>query len=113
VKTWVAAKIHGIRVTDASIKYHGSVTIGADLMEAAGIEPYEQVQVVDLATGHRWETYALPGAPGVFTLNGGARLGAKEDECVVITYKVSSEYEPAKVVFCDADNNIVDTAHYR
>lgn len=113
-RAYVAAKIHGICVTDASVRYHGSVTIGAELLVAAGIAPYEQVHVVNLATGHRWITYALPGPAGAFTLNGGgARLGAIDDECIVIAYTwTSGEYEPARVVFCDRRNKITNQARY-
>jgi len=114
MRTWVAAKLHGITVTDASVRYHGSVGIDAALMDAAGIEPYEQVHVVNLSTGDRWVTYALPvEQPGAFTLNGGgARLGVPGDECVVMTYRTGVEFHPATVLFLDGDNRVTDRAVY-
>lgn len=118
MKTWVAAKLHGIRVTDASVDYEGSVSIDAGLMDAVGIEPFEQVHVVNLSTGGRWVTYALPaelpesGVPQ-FTLNGGgARLGVAGDECVVMTYTVASEYRPAEVVYLNDANAITGERTY-
>ncbi len=112
-RTWVAAKLHGIRVSDKSIRYHGSVTIGADLLEAAGIDEYEQVHVVNLHNGARWVTYALAGSPGVFTLNGGgARLGEVGDECVVMTFVTGEHFAPARVVFLAEHNAIAEIARY-
>lgn len=112
-RTWVSAKLHGVRVTDASVRYHGSVTIGDDLMYAANIAPYEQVHVVNLSTGQRWVTYALPGKDGAFSLNGGgARLGVVGDECVVMTFRAATDYQPATVVFCDERNAITEITQY-
>jgi uncharacterized damage-inducible protein DinB/aspartate 1-decarboxylase len=107
MKQFIAAKIHGIVATDRSVDYHGSVGICAQLMAAAGIDPYEQVQVVNLRTGDRWITYAIADRPGTFALNGGsARLGEVGDRCLVMTYQVSDRPLPARVVFCDAQNRI-------
>lgn len=112
-RTYVNAKIHGIRVTDKSIHYHGSVTIGRDFMELAGIDEYEQVDIVDLNNGNRWTTYAIAGPEGVFTLNGGgARLGEIGDECVIMTYAQSSTFRSAEVVHVNRDNQIVDLQTY-
>ncbi|MFI6326593.1 aspartate 1-decarboxylase [Nonomuraea sp. NPDC050556] len=104
---WVGAKIHGITVTDASVEYHGSITVAHRLLKAAGIRPYERVHVVNLSTGARWDTYVLPGEEGVFTLNGGgARLGVKGDKCVIMTWRWATEMQPAGVVFCTPDNRV-------
>jgi aspartate 1-decarboxylase len=113
MRTWVAAKLHGLRVTDKAVHYHGSVTIGADLLAAAGIQDFEQVHVVNLANGNRWVTYALPGPEGAFTLNGGgARLGEVGDPCVVFTFQTGDTREPAPVVFTDETNRIVERVVY-
>jgi aspartate 1-decarboxylase len=113
LRHYIAAKIHGVAVTDASVDYHGSVAIGCDLLRASGIEPYEQVHVVNLNTGDRWVTYAIPGPDGVFTLNGGgARLGVVGDRCVVMTYGMSNRFEGAPVVYCEPDNTFT-VARYR
>ncbi len=113
MKQFIAAKIHGIVATDRSVDYHGSVGICATLMAAAGIDPYEQVQVVNLRTGDRWITYAIADRPGTFALNGGsARLGEVGDRCLVMTYQVSDRPVPARVVFCDAQNRISSEERY-
>ncbi|HEY1292763.1 MAG TPA: aspartate 1-decarboxylase [Chloroflexota bacterium] len=99
MKNWVAAKIHGIVVTDRHFNYHGSVTIAERLLEAAGIEPYEQVHVVNLESGARWVTYALPGPESVFETNGGgAHLAKPGDRCVVMTYAMTERFEGARVL---------------
>jgi aspartate 1-decarboxylase len=113
MKTFVSAKIHGIRVTDKSLKYHGSVSICPRLMQAAGIEEYEQVHLVNLSTGDRWVTYAIKAEEGAFTLNGGgARLGEVGDECVILAYSTCEQFEPANVVFCDPSNRISELHRY-
>ena len=105
LRTYVGAKIHGITVTDKSVDYHGSVSIDGTLLERAGIEPYEQVHIINLSTGARWVTYALPGPTGAFTLNGGgARLGEVGDRCVVLTYRQEETYRGAVVLFCYEGN---------
>lgn len=113
MRTFVAAKIHGVRVTDKSVEYHGSISIAGPLMQAAGIEPYEKVLVVNLTNGNRWETYAIPIGEGLFTLNGGgARMGEIGDRCVVMSFVQSEEFAGAHVVFCDGNNNIADRMLY-
>jgi aspartate 1-decarboxylase len=105
VRSFVAAKIHGIIVTDKSVVYQGSVTIDAALLAEADIHPYERVDVVNLSNGARWTTYALPGGEGAFTLNGGgARLGEVGDRCVVMTYRDEPIFSGARVVHIAADN---------
>lgn len=105
LRTYVIGKLHGIRVTGASVDYFGSVTIDRDLLDRAGVQPHEQVHIVNLANGNRWVTYALPGDPGVFTLNGGsAYLGAVGDPCVVMVYGQAKRAPGARVVFLDEQN---------
>jgi aspartate 1-decarboxylase len=114
MRSYVGAKIHDITVTDKSIRYFGSVSICQKLMAEAGIEPYEQVHVVNLDNGNRWVTYALPSkTPGAFTLNGGgARLGEIGDRCVILTYRMAAEFPGAKAVFCDPANKMIKTLPY-
>lgn len=114
LRSWISAKIHGIRVTGASVEYHGSVSICPDLMEAAEIHEGEQVHIVNLATGDRWITYAIRGDEGAFTLNGGsARLGEIGDPCVIMTYAWAKTSPGAAVIFVDKDNDIIDRMRYR
>jgi len=115
MRTFVAAKLHNLHVTDASVDYVGSVTIASELLAEVDIRPYEQVDVVNLNNGSRWTTYVLPGdTPGVFTLNGGgARLGVVGDRCVVIAYRQAEAFPGARVVFCDKDNRVERRVEYR
>ena len=113
MKIFVSAKIHGVRVTDKSLHYHGSVAICRDLLEAAAIRPYEQVHVVNLNNGERWITYAIPAEPGAFSLNGGgARLGEVGDVCVIMAFEMTDTYNSARVVHCDERNRIAEIGRY-
>jgi aspartate 1-decarboxylase len=76
-------------VTEADLNYEGSVTIDSDLMRAADILPHEQVQVLNVMNGERFETYAIPAPPGsgVICLNGpAARLAHVGDLVIILTY---------------------------
>lgn len=113
MKEYVNAKLHNINVTAKSIDYHGSVTICSDLLKQSGIDPYQKVDVVNLHTGGRWTTYAVPGPKGSFELNGGgARLGEIGDKCVVISYELTSSFLGANVIFCDKHNSIQERLKY-
>lgn len=113
MREYIQSKLHNINVTAKSLDYHGSVTICLDLLKQSGIDPYQKVDVVNLNTGSRWTTYAVPGTKGSFELNGGgARLGEINDKCVVIAYQSSESFEGAKVVFCNNKNEIGDLLGY-
>ena len=106
------SKIHRATVTGANLHYVGSVSIDTELMALADILPYEQVAVLDIDNGARFETYAIPGGPGEVCLNGAAaRLVQPGDKVIVITY---ADYEDAEldgfdpaVVHVDAGNRAV------
>lgn len=107
------AKIHRATVTMAELYYEGSITVDKTLLDAAGILPFEKVQVVNVNNGSRLETYALEGEAdsGIICLNGpAARLGAVGDEVIIITYSHMSEeealgYKP-KIILVDKNNKI-------
>ncbi len=61
MRIMMAGKIHRATVTEANVDYEGSITLDPDLMDAAGILPYEQVHVLDVTNGSRLETYAILG----------------------------------------------------
>ena len=110
--TMFKAKLHPLRVTQAELYYEGSITIDQDLLDAAGILPYEKVQVVNVNNGARLETYTIPGAPGsrIVCLNGpAARLAAAGDEVIVISYAQLQPEEARRhrprVVLVDERNN--------
>lgn len=90
------AKIHRAVVTDSNLEYEGSLTIDADLMDRAGILPYELVMVSNLNNGERFSTYALPGARGggEVILNGPtARKGVIGDKIIIFCYEYYNDDE--------------------
>jgi aspartate 1-decarboxylase len=108
-------KIHRATVTQADLNYVGSITIDQDLLDAADIYPYEQVQVVNINNGARLETYTIPGArgSGVICLNGAAaRLNAVGDLVIIISYAQCNEEEirslQPHVVFVDENNRMTE-----
>ena len=109
------SKIHRATVSDANLHYVGSITLDTDLMELADIREWEQVTIVDIDNGARFETYAIPGGRGDVCLNGAAaRLVHPGDRIIVITYAdfedaELDEYEP-KVVHVDTANRAIDEA---
>lgn len=114
MRTFVSGKIHHLRVTEAELHYIGSVTIDADILKAANIQPYEQVDIVNLSNGERWTTYALPGKPQVFSLNGGgARSGRPGDICIIMAYQQAEHFTEAPAVIIDSETNrIKETLTY-
>ncbi len=112
-------KIHRAKVVQAELDYVGSITIDEELLEAAGIYEYEQVQIVDVNNGNRFETYTIAGerGSGLICLNGAAaRQVQVNDKIIIMSYAVMNEEErksnPPKVVFVDDDNKIVRTTNY-
>lgn len=104
-------KVHRATVTDANINYEGSLTLDRDLMEAAGMLPFEQVQVLDIDNGARLTTYLIEGdrGSGVVTVNGAAaRLVAPGDKVIIVAYAEMDEAEARshqpRVVLVDAAN---------
>jgi aspartate 1-decarboxylase len=107
MREFVGAKLHGLRVTGKSLEYEGSASLATSLMEAAGISPYERVYLVNKSTGSRWDTYAIPGREGEFTLNGAAaRLGEIGDEILLWTFRQEEQFTGANVVFLNEFNKI-------
>lgn len=114
MRRYVRAKIHGLRVTTSALRYHGSVGIDDELLKAADIDHFEAVDVVNLNTGDRWQTYAIPAGKGEFCLNGGsARKGCVGDECLIIVYGYGDRFDGAKVLMVGADNGVIDSFDYK
>src|SRR5690606_33456164 len=95
--TLLKAKIHTVVVTEANVKYNGSITIDADLLDAAGIKKYEQVYINNAINGSRIMTYVIPGkrGSGQVRMNGGAALHAKFGDTVHILSYVNMSPEEA------------------
>ncbi|MBE9231731.1 aspartate 1-decarboxylase [Cuspidothrix issatschenkoi LEGE 03284] len=118
-RTLLSAKIHNCTLTGANINYVGSISIDKILLEKAGILPYEQVQVVNVANGERFITYAIaaPANSGSIELNGAAaRLGIIGDRLIIMTYgQFTIEelkcYSPT-VVIVDNKNQLLEVRHY-
>ncbi|HEY0630724.1 MAG TPA: aspartate 1-decarboxylase [Thermoleophilaceae bacterium] len=113
-RTMLKSKIHRCRITDSDLHYVGSITVDEDLLDAADIREHEQVHVVDVDNGARFETYTIAGrrGSGEMKVNGAAaRLVHTGDTVIVISYASYSadeldSYEP-RVVHVDAENSIV------
>jgi aspartate 1-decarboxylase len=122
LRTMMKSKIHRATVTQADQHYVGSLTVDADLMDAADLLPGEQVAVVDVTNGARLETYVIEGerGSGVIGINGAAaHLVQTGDLIIVISYAALPDAEakayPPRIVFVDTANRIVhlgdDPAH--
>jgi aspartate 1-decarboxylase len=117
-RTMLKSKIHRATVTDCDLHYVGSITIDPDLLDAADIREFEQVAVVDVDNGARFETYTIAGprGSGDMKVNGAAaRLVHHGDTIIVISYAGYDpddleHYEP-RVVHVDAHNQIIDVDH--
>ena len=110
------SKIHRATLTDANLEYEGSITIDEDLMEAADILAFEQVQIYDINNGKRFETYVIKGERGSGTIcvNGAAaRLVSKGDLVIIASYFNVDEAEAAehkpKLIYVDEKNAIAST----
>lgn len=112
-------KIHRAAVVQADLDYVGSITIDEELMEQAHILEYEQVQIVDINNGSRFETYAIAGqrGSGLICLNGAAaRCVSVGDKIIIMAYcaltpEEAENHKPA-VVFVDGSNKISRVTNY-
>jgi aspartate 1-decarboxylase len=112
-RTMLKSKIHRATVTRADLHYVGSLTIDADLMDAADLLPGELVHVVDINNGARLETYVIEGdrGSGVIGVNGAAaRLIQPDDLVIIIAYATVDDEEARaltpRVVMVDAKNRV-------
>ncbi|MCR5183354.1 MAG: aspartate 1-decarboxylase [Opitutales bacterium] len=113
------SKIHRAVVTQAELDYVGSITIDAELLKKAGILEYEKVQVADVQTGARFETYTIAGTPGsgVICINGAAaKLANVGDRVIIMAYADMTPEEAASfkptVVFVDDKNQVRRVSRY-
>jgi aspartate 1-decarboxylase len=112
-RTFCRSKIHRATVTEANLNYQGSLTIDRTLMDAADIQVYEQIHVVNINNGARFETYAIEGQAdsGIICANGAAaRLVAPGDLIIIIAYGLLNETELStfkpRFVFVNEANQI-------
>lgn len=115
-RTMLKSKIHRATVTASDLHYVGSITVDPELLEAADILPHEQVAVVDVDNGQRFETYTIAGerGSGEVKVNGAAaRLVHQGDTIIVISYaqydrRDLEDYEPVVVHVERGSNRIID-----
>jgi len=118
LRTMLKSKIHRATVTASDLHYVGSITVDPELLEAADILEHEQVAVVDVDNGARFETYTIAGTrgSGEIKVNGAAaRLVHHGDTIIVISYaqydRVEMEHYEPTVVHVDRQNRIVTVDH--
>jgi len=115
MRIMLKSKIHRARVTQVNIDYEGSIVIDKRLMQAADILPYEQVQVLNVNNGARFETYAIEAEPdsGEIGIQGpAARLASVGDTVVILAYRQVEEEEAHNfvptLVYVDDKNAITE-----
>jgi aspartate 1-decarboxylase len=109
------SKLHRARVTETKLHYPGSIAIDSELMESAGILPYESVLIADLNNGNRLETYAVPAQAGsrqIVILGAAAQLIKPKDIVIILSFgfftpEEAKEFKP-KTVVLDENNNITN-----
>ncbi len=113
-RTMLKAKLHRVRVTHSELHYEGSCAIDDDLLEAADIREYQQIDIYNVTNGERFTTYAIRAqrGSGVISVNGAAAHKANPGDILIIaTYAMYSELELQKfhpqLVYVDERNRIV------
>jgi aspartate 1-decarboxylase len=114
-RTMLKSKLHRVRVTHSELHYEGSCAIDLNLLEAANIHEYEQIQMYNVSNGERFTTYAIGAkrGSGIISVNGAAAHKANPGDLVIIaTYGTYSELELARyqpnLVYVDEQNRIMD-----
>src|SRR6266498_1948545 len=116
IRAFVGGKIHQLKVTGLQPGYNGSCLICPNLLAAAGIEPFERVEIYSITSTARIATYVFPGTvQGEFTLNGGAALHFRlGDRVAVVAYRQEESFSGANCVIVDPlDNSIAETLRYK
>ena len=115
---FLRCKIHRATVTEANIDYEGSITIDRDLLDAAGLQPYEKVEIYNVTRGTRFETYAIEGeaGEGEICVNGAAAHRVEVGDLVIIACYCALEPEEVAghrptLVFVDRKNRIGTIKH--
>lgn len=111
------SKIHRAKVTETKLHYPGSIAVDSELLDAAGLLPYEAVLIADIDNGSRLETYAVPAEPGskkIVILGAAAQLIKPKDTIIILSFALFSLDEAKthkpKVIVLDENNNIINQA---
>ncbi len=112
------AKLHRACVTHSELDYEGSCAIDSNLLDAAGIREYEQIQIYNLSNGERFTTYAIRAEAGsrVISVNGAAaHKAAVSDRVIICAFAGYSDAEllnhKPKLVYLDKHNHIIRTSN--
>lgn len=117
IRTLLNSKLHRVTVSDANLHYVGSCAIDTDLMTAAGICEYEQIDIWNVNNGERFQTYAIeaPAGSGTVSVNGSAARRAEVGDILIIASWIQvdeenlDDHEPRKV-FVDGQNRVITEA---
>jgi len=116
--TLLKTKLHRACVTHSELEYEGSCAIDSNLLEAAGIHEYEQIQIYNVANGERFTTYAIRAEAGsnIISVNGAAAHKASPgDRIIICAYSVLDEKEVAAfkptLVYLNEHNDIINRRH--
>lgn len=117
-RTMLKSKLHRVTVTQSELHYEGSCAIDEDLLDAADIKEYQQIDIYNVNNGARFTTYAIRAqrGSGTISVNGAAaRLAAPGDLLIIATYASYNEVELQKfepdLVYVDARNRIMNQSH--
>lgn len=117
-RTMLKSKLHRVTTTHADLHYEGSCAIDDDLLEAANIREYEQIDIWNVNNGERFTTYAIRAqrGSGIISVNGSAaRRAAPGDILIIASFAVYNEIELGKyapaLIYVDAQNRIARTGH--
>lgn len=115
-RTMLKSKLHRAHVTHSELHYEGSCAIDENLLEAADIREYEQIQIYNVSNGERFTTYAIRAqrGSGIISVNGAAAHKAQPGDIIIIaTYSQYNELELARyapnLVYVNPENRIIDT----
>lgn len=117
-RTMLKSKIHRVTTTHSELNYEGSCAIDEDLLDAANIREYEQIDIWNVNNGERFTTYAIKAerGSGVISVNGSAaRKAAPGDILIIATFGIFNEVELAKLeptlIYVDSQNRVVRRGH--
>ena len=116
--TLLKAKLHQARVTHSELEYEGSCAIDGELLSAAGIHEFEQIQIYNLTNGQRFVTYVIlaQDGSGIISVNGAAAHRADPgDRIIICAYAQMDENEAARfkptLIYLDESNRVVRSRH--
>lgn len=116
IVTYLKGKIHRATVTDANLDYEGSITIGRELIDAAGFTPFERVEIYNVTNGERFATYVIEGGPRTICINGAAAWKARKGDIIIIASYCNLDREEAlrhvpTLVYVDESNRVKSLSH--